>query len=117
MLAAADFLRSIESLAISRLQPLCSLQNVSHCLATAFLGKNLGLTINPKNDFVIASQSGLKFLGHDIVKDFALVDKNTTKSVLSKLVWHNAASYKALPLSQVDKASLDWALLEKYVDV
>jgi hypothetical protein len=88
----------------------------SRKLAASFLRDNLGLTINPKNDFVVSSQSGLKFLGHNITKDFAVVDKHTTKSVLSKLDWHNAASYRALLLAATDKASLDWILLEEYVD-
>ncbi len=51
------------------------------------------LTINPKNDVIVPSKCGLKFLGHSINKDIVAVDKHTTKSVLDKLDWHNAASY------------------------
>jgi RNA-directed DNA polymerase len=86
-------------------------------LAVSFLRDNLALTINSKNDVVVASRAGLKFLGHNITKGFTEVDKHTTRSVLSKLDWHNAASYKAMPLPETDKRSLDWILLEKYVDV
>ena len=77
----------------------------------------MGLTINHKNDVVVASKAGLKFLGHSISKDFAIVDKHTTKSILKKLDWHNTASYKALPLTKSAKVNMDWILLEKYVDV
>lgn len=86
-------------------------------LAVSFLSYNLGLTINPKNDIIVTSKDGLKFLGHTINKDLAVVDTHTTKSVLGKLSWQNAASYKALSLSGADKKSLDWILLENYFDV
>lgn len=89
----------------------------SRDLAVSFLRDNLRLTINSKNDVVVAIRAGLKFLGHNITKDIIEVDKHTTRNVLSKLDWHNAASYKALLLSEEDKKGLDWILLEKYVDV
>ena len=85
--------------------------------AINFLSESLGLTINPKNDVVAASKTGLKFLGHAITKGYAIVDKHTTKSVLNKLDWHNAASYRSLALVRGAKASVDWILLEKYVDI
>lgn len=86
-------------------------------LATSFLLNNLRLTVNPKNDIIIPSQYGLKFLGHNITKSYTVVNKHTTRNVLNKLNWRNAPSYKALTLSETDKKRLDWILLEKYVDV
>jgi len=46
-----------------------------------------------------------------------VVDKHTTKNVLNKVDWHNVASYRALPLVKAAKNSMDWILLEKYVDI
>lgn len=86
-------------------------------LIIGFLSDSLRLTINPKNDAVVASKDGLKFLGHDINRGLVVVDKHTTKSVLSKLDWRNAASYKALWLPETEKIRIDWILLEKDVDI
>jgi hypothetical protein len=77
----------------------------------------LRLTVNPKNDVVVSSHAGLKFLGHAITKDFAVVDKHTTKSVLAKLDWYNAASYRSLPLVKSVKARMDWILLDRSIDI
>lgn len=82
-----------------------------------FLQDNLKLTLNPKNDFVFAANEGLKFLGHAITGNFVTVDKHTTNSIIRKIGWQNASSYRALPLVKAAKDQLDWILLEKYVDI
>jgi hypothetical protein len=86
-------------------------------LAEGFLLTSLGLTINPRNNVVVATQHGLKFLGHDITHSSVLVDKHTTKSVLGKTNWYNAASYKSLLLAESEKRNLNWILLQKYIDI
>jgi hypothetical protein len=85
--------------------------------ASSFLYDSLGLTVNSKNDIVVPSGSGLRFLGHVITSYGAVVDKFTTKSILQKLSWRNAASYRSLALVESEKARMDWILLEKYVDI
>ncbi|MEO8785335.1 MAG: reverse transcriptase/maturase family protein [Candidatus Saccharimonadales bacterium] len=85
--------------------------------AADFLANNLGLSLNPKNDVVVAAKRGLKFLGHNINRGHIAVDTHTTKSVIGKLNRRNAASYRTLLLTQVQKERMDWILLEKDVDV
>jgi hypothetical protein len=84
--------------------------------AAEFLSQELSLSLNPKNDVVVPADT-LKFLGHQVDKNEAVVDRHTTASVLRKIDWHNAASYRALPLLNNGKTHLDWILLEKYVDI
>ncbi|HET7060003.1 MAG TPA: reverse transcriptase/maturase family protein [Candidatus Saccharimonadales bacterium] len=85
--------------------------------AINFLDDRLNLTINPKNDAIIGPPHTLKFLGHAITEEFAVVDKHTTKSILGKIDHRNASSYRSLPLAQTAANQLDWILLEKYVDI
>ncbi|MGC1176628.1 MAG: reverse transcriptase/maturase family protein [Candidatus Saccharimonadales bacterium] len=85
--------------------------------AIEFLKNDLRLTINPKNDVVIPASRGLKFLGHTITDETSVVDDYTTRSVLKKVDWHNASSYRSLPLSKEAHNRLNWILLEKNVDV
>lgn len=86
-------------------------------LAIDFLGNDLSLAINPKNDVVIPAKSGLKFLGQAMNKKFAVVDKHTTRRVLDRVTTGNISSYRALPLVEEAKKQLDWILVEKYVDI
>lgn len=85
--------------------------------AEDFLHQHLRLSINPKSNVVVPAASGLKFLGHDITRAAVIVDRHTTKRILPKIGWHNVSSYKALALPTEAKNSLDWILLEKYVDM
>lgn len=85
--------------------------------AAAFLTDHMKLNINPKNNIVIAANRGLKFLGHTVTAESAFVDKYTTRRVLQRLDWHNASSYRALPLVKTARDGLDWILFEKYVDI
>lgn len=86
-------------------------------LAINFLQNNLSLAINIKNDVIIASKQGLKFLGHLISKNYIVVDGHTTKMVMDRLDWGNVASYRALYLNKETKACLEWVLLEKPFDI
>lgn len=86
-------------------------------LATRFLATHLGLSINPKNNVVVAARHGLRFLGHTITAMSTVVDDYTTRRVLKRLDSHNASSYRALYLVKEARNSLDWLLLEKYVDI
>lgn len=87
--------------------------HLSSSTATAFLKDHMKLAINPKNNIVIAAKRGLKFLGHNITADSALVDVHTIRRVLQRLDWHNASSYRALALNKTAKNSLDWLLLRE----
>ena len=90
---------------------------LSRKTATDFLAGHLKLTVNVKNDIVIAASHGLKFLGHTIKADSLIVDSYTTNRVVERLSWHNASSYRSLPLAKLARDSLDWILLENYVDI
>lgn len=90
---------------------------LTRCQAIEFLANGLNLTVNPKNDAVIGPPLSLKFLGHAVTEDFAVVDKHTTKSILGKTSRRNISSYRALPLVPEAKNQLDWILLEEYVDI
>jgi len=83
----------------------------------SFLSDNLGLTVNPKNDVVVAALDGLHFLGHRVSGNKAVVDRLTTDRILSKITTRNIASYRALYLENDIRKRLDWILLEKYVDI
>jgi len=86
-------------------------------IAAAFLADHMKLTVNSKNNIVLAASRGLKFLGHSVTADSAEVDVYTTKRVLQRLDWHNTSSYRALPLAKTARDGLDWILLEKHVDI
>ncbi len=85
--------------------------------AIDYLQSELSLPINPKNDVIVAARDGLHFLGHVVTGNYAMVDKHTTASIVGKIDWHNAASYRALPLVKTTRQSLDWILVENYVDI
>lgn len=82
-----------------------------------FLKRFLDLEINVKNDVIVPARTGLRFLGHNITQDTLGVDAYTASRSIPRIDWYNTSSYKALALSQEDKMSLDWTLLEKYVDI
>jgi hypothetical protein len=82
-----------------------------------YLQSDLSLRLNPKNDVIVSAKSGLKFLGHDVTADIAVVDKHTTKNILPKITPRNISSYRSLFLAEAVKKQLDWILLEKYVDI
>ena len=84
--------------------------------AETFLVDELGLSLNSKNDIIVRSSDGLKFLGHDITRDKAIVDKHTSERVPDKLNIQNVASYKALYLDDSTKEQIDWILLQKVFD-
>lgn len=86
-------------------------------LAITFLTDSLELSPNPKNNIVVPAQSGLHFLGHKVHQDVVMVDRYTTRSVLSKANPHNAASYKALYLPPEAHSRLDWIVAEKIFDI
>ncbi len=80
--------------------------------ATDFLKNNLNLSINPKNNIIVKASDGLHFLGHIITSSNLVVDKHTTKAVLSKINARNIASYKSLKLDQPSKNQLDYLMLD-----
>lgn len=85
--------------------------------ASDFFKKHLKLRINPKNNIVVPSCFGLKFLGHEISDKLSVVDKSTTKAIIRKVNWDNASRYRSLFLQEEAKDCLDWTLLAKYFDV
>lgn len=85
--------------------------------ANEYLATNLGLSLNPKNNIVVPAESGLRFLGHEVDHDSAVVDRHTTRAVLSKVDLHNVASYKSLYLPDEAKHQLDWIITEKIFDI
>jgi RNA-directed DNA polymerase len=98
----------------------CRTRRSAHWLrdeANNYLQSELQLTLNPKNDVIVAAKSGLKFLGHDVKAKSALVDKHTTKKILPKITSRNISSYRSLFLADAVKNRFDWILLEKYIDI
>jgi len=94
----------------------CPNQRLAHTLrdeAASYLKSSLHLSLNPKNDVVVAGKYGLKFLGHAITKNFAVVDRHTTKDIMTKVNTRNISSYQALPLVKSAQARLAWILLEE----
>jgi retron-type reverse transcriptase len=91
----------------------CRRTRLASTEAMAFLAEQMNLIVNPKNDIVIAVRQGLKFLGHTVTADSAQVDIYTTRRVLQRVNWHNASSYRALPLVKTAKDGLDWILLNE----
>ncbi len=77
-----------------------------------FLGEFLKLSLHKKNDAIVPSESGLKFLGHAITKDFCVVDKATSRAALKRVTPKNLASYKSLKLTKGIEAKLDHKILE-----
>lgn len=81
--------------------------------AKQFLAEKLALTVNPKNDVVFRSHSGVHMLGHVITRSYVVVDTHTTRSVLEKSDARSIASYKALHLAAMPRKQLDWLLLDE----
>ncbi len=81
--------------------------------ATNFLGKELKLLVNPRNDVIFRADQPLKFLGHVITGRYIVVDRATTKSVLAKVNLNNIASYKSLKLAKWPRRELEWKVAEK----
>lgn len=77
------------------------------------LSNELNLHINPKNSIICRSSEGLHFLGHVITTSYIVVDKHTTKSVMSKLTPRNASSYKSLKLVQEAEETINRVPAEK----
>ncbi|MGH7195511.1 MAG: hypothetical protein ACREGA_01915 [Candidatus Saccharimonadales bacterium] len=86
-------------------------------LAERFLQTQLQLALNPKNDVIVRAAAGLKFLGHDVSAKNIVVDRHTTKKVLSKISPRSVASYRSLYLPPEARKELDWILFEEYVDI
>lgn len=86
-----------------------------HCqqVATELLYRSLGLRINPRSNVVVSTASGLHFLGHAVTAGYAVVDKHTSRSVLSKANLNNLASYQSLPLARQVKRELYWRVFDK----
>jgi retron-type reverse transcriptase len=84
--------------------------------STDYLNSRLKLKINPKNNVVVAPPHQLKFLGHDITEEYALVDKHTAHGIMTKISSRNIASYRSLHLVKGVSKQLDWILLER-VDI
>jgi RNA-directed DNA polymerase len=94
----------------------CPNQRLAHTLrdtSASYLQSDLHLSLNPKNDVIVAAKYGLKFLGHAITENFAVVDRHTTKDIMTKVTTRNISSYQALPLIKSAQARLPWILLEE----
>jgi hypothetical protein len=81
--------------------------------AVNFLSNRLKLTVNLLNDVIIRADQPLHFLGHAVTAGYAVVDKHTTRAVLSKITLKNVASYKSLKLAKWPKRQIDWLTLDK----
>jgi hypothetical protein len=81
-----------------------------------FLSEQLKLSLNPKNNIVCRGRDGLHFLGHVITRDYCVVDKHTSKSIIDKLTVWNAASYNSLKLVPQLKEQINRELIEKILD-
>jgi hypothetical protein len=81
--------------------------------AGTYLQSDLSLALNSQNNAIVAAKDGLKFLGHAITGNFAVVDKHTTKSILLKVTPRNISSYQALPLVKSAQDRLSWILLDE----
>jgi hypothetical protein len=81
--------------------------------AKQYLESELSLKLNPKNDVIVAARNGLKFLGHAITGEFAVVDRHTTRDILLKVTPGNISSYRALPVVKSVRDRWAWILLEE----
>jgi len=81
--------------------------------ACSYLAARLNLMVNPKNDVIVSASAGLHFLGHVITGSYVVVDRHTTRLVLSKSTAQSIASYKALLLASIPRQQLDWQLADE----
>jgi RNA-directed DNA polymerase len=81
----------------------------------AFLSNSLKLTVNPKNDVLLKSKHGLKFLGVDIWPSGRKLNKRNKKRISSRLNLRNLPSYHGLTKQHGSKKSqkvFDWQIYE-----
>jgi len=76
-----------------------------------FLTQELSLSLHGKNDIIISSKNGIKFLGHLIYPDSPLsVDKYMMEKIASNFNYINAASYTNSHLPKRKESLLPWLL-------
>ena len=80
-----------------------------------FINQILKLTINIKNDIVIKTKRGIKFLGVEIFPQGRRLKKRNTKRVAARLTLNNAPSYYGLVKNHSPKKlkELNYKILEK----
>lgn len=88
-------------------------------IITKFVQEKLHLEINQKNDIIIKTKHGLKFLGMEIFPKGRRLKKRNLKRAEDRLNQKNVASYKGL----IDKHSKEkhrkyynWIILEKIIN-
>ncbi len=98
----------------------CSTRRSAHQMradSEKYLASRLGLSLNPKNDVVVPVSGGLHFLGHVITKEFVVTDRHTSRSALTKVSYHNLASYRALNLAKNVKKQLNWKVIDEISEI
>ena len=81
--------------------------------AIKILTYKLKLPVNPSNDIVLCSDQPLHFLGHVITDKYAVVDKHTTRQILTKTTINNISSYKSLKLVKFYKHQINYIILDE----
>ena len=59
----------------------------------------------------------MHFLGHVITKEFVVTDRHTSRSALTKVSYHNLASYRALNLAKNVKKQLNWKVIDEISEI
>lgn len=81
-----------------------------------FLEAKLKLTMHPKNDFIIKTKQGLKFLGVHLFPGGRRLNKKNTGRIVRKLTLKNAASYSGIIKKHSNEKEIkkfQWLLIDE----
>lgn len=78
--------------------------------ATRYLSEHLSLKVHYKNNVIVRSKHGLKFLGHKIFASGFVMSNKSYNLVYKQLNMINSSSYLGVPLSKKQKMLLEFEI-------
>jgi len=84
----------------------CDIKSARHAAIQRLT--QLGLTINPAQDYAMRAWQGLHFLGHTITASDLKVSRKVDKMIIRKVNLQNVSSYSSLNLSDTTRSMLPW---------